>query len=616
MTENRRFPNPSDIETPPGAEGWERMYPYYYKFDDGSNKERFEYENKALWFYDGLHYPEPHYPFDLFWDECWFIALSQYNSRIFMMPPALGIDHRILNGYVYITPLGVSDPEKIEKRIEIFKKRAGYYYKNWDTLVKQWEEKMEGIIDDLENLEFPDLPEMEDESVVFEAKGISSGYLLLKEYQKLIDLGILAWQYHFEFLNLGYAAYLTFVDFCMKAFPGISMQVVARMVSGLDVILYRPDEELRKLAKLAIKLDLQDLFKGTVETDAILAEMEKTENGKKWLEEFEKAKHPWFYLSTGTGWYHTDKAWIDDLGIPLASIKGYIEMLEKGENIDRPLDQIREDRERIANEYRELLENEEDKRTFDELLGLAKVVFPYVENHLFYVEHWFHTVFWQKVRELAQIIARFGVIEGPEDIWFLTRFEVEQVLWDIVTSWATGTKPRGAIDWPPGIEERKKIYQKLKEWNPPPALGTPPDVITEPFTIMLWGITTERMKEWLETAATGEGEVTDEVRGFPGSPGIVEGPARVARNVEEIDQIQEGEILVAPTTSPSWAPAFTKIKAAVTDVGGIMCHAAIVCREYGLPAVVGTGHATKQIKTGDIIKVDGNNGVVKIIKRD
>ena len=83
---------------------------------------------------------------------------------------------------------------------------------------------------------------------------------------------------------------------------------------------------------------------------------------------------------------------------------------------------------------------------------------------------------------------------------------------------------------------------------------------------------------------------------------------------DEIATLQDGEILVAPTTSPSWAPAFIKIKACVTDVGGVMSHAAIVCREYGMPAVVGTGHATKIIRSGMRVRVDGSTGVVSIVR--
>ena len=92
----------------------------------------------------------------------------------------------------------------------------------------------------------------------------------------------------------------------------------------------------------------------------------------------------------------------------------------------------------------------------------------------------------------------------------------------------------------------------------------------------------------------------------------MEGKARVIKDVKELGLLEEGEILVATTTSPSWAPAFTKIAGAVTDVGGAMCHAAIVCREYGLPTVVGTGTGTSTIKTGDIIRIDGDEGVFRL----
>ena len=77
--------------------------------------------------------------------------------------------------------------------------------------------------------------------------------------------------------------------------------------------------------------------------------------------------------------------------------------------------------------------------------------------------------------------------------------------------------------------------------------------------------------------------------------------------------MRDGEILVCGSTSPAWAPIFSKIKATVTDVGGVMSHAAIVAREYGLPAVVGTGRATAQIRTGQMIRVDGTEGTVTLV---
>jgi pyruvate,water dikinase len=164
--------------------------------------------------------------------------------------------------------------------------------------------------------------------------------------------------------------------------------------------------------------------------------------------------------------------------------------------------------------------------------------------------------------------------------------------------------------WPKEVKRRKEIFQKFREWAPTPALGPTPETVTEPFTIMLWGVTTDTVKQWLAPAEKPE-EIT-ELRGMPASPGKVEGPARVILQIDELSTVQPGEILVCPITSPSWAPVFTKIKAAVTDIGGMTCHAAIVAREYGLPAIVGTGYATKAIKTGDKLKVNADEGVVTI----
>jgi pyruvate,water dikinase len=111
------------------------------------------------------------------------------------------------------------------------------------------------------------------------------------------------------------------------------------------------------------------------------------------------------------------------------------------------------------------------------------------------------------------------------------------------------------------------------------------------------------------------GDELDEnvVRGYAASPGVVEGVARVLSTVNEIGQIREGEILVCPVTAPSWGPVFGKIAAAVSDIGGTMSHAAIVAREYGMPAVVGTGTATARISTGDRLRVDGDRGVVTVL---
>jgi pyruvate, water dikinase len=236
-------------------------------------------------------------------------------------------------------------------------------------------------------------------------------------------------------------------------------------------------------------------------------------------------------------------------------------------------------------------------------------VFPYVEEHKFFCDYWFLTRWWNKLREFGELLARNEFLTEAEDIFQLGRHEVASALDELVLCWATGGAPRGPSFWPPIVERRKELLAKLGDWTPPPAVGIAPEVVTDPMTIMLWGVTTQRVQEW----ARSQDPNATELIGAPASPGTAEGPARVVRTVDEVADVREGEILVCSITSPAWAPIFSKIKAAVTDIGGVMSHAAIVCREYGMPAVVGTGRATSLIRTGQMVRVDGSSGVVTIV---
>ena len=605
----RGFPSPFAVETPAGATGWEEMYPYYGLFSE----PRREFEESKFWFFDGMHNPEPVYPFDTIMTENWWVACNQLTTRVWQIPPSLGIDHRFVNGYLYISPNSIDDPDVIAARAEHFQRRAGHYYANWDEIYKEWITKAEDCIERLKAISFAPLPEIEPEEHVTQHRGLYSSYDLLTTYSRLIENMFEMGAYHFEMLNLGYGAYLTFREFCQTAFPGISDQTVARMVAGIDILLFRPDDELRKLAHAAIDLGVDDVISGTDDADALLAAIGERPNGPEWLAALEAAKDPWFWYSTGAGYTHTDRAWMDDLRLPLSALRGYVEKLRAGEDIDRPLDQITAERTRITTEYAELLASDEDRQAFLDLVELARTVYPYVENHNFYVEHWHHSIFWSKVRELGDVFVAHGFFTDREDIFFLHRNEIYSALYDLMIGWAVATPARGPSYWPAIIAGRREIHAALKAWSPPPALGVPPEQITEPLTIMLWGITQETVNEWLGTT-DGPEHGDGLLRGVAASPGLVQGTARVVTSPEQLHEVQTGDILVCRITAPSWAPVFSRLKAAVSDIGGIMAHTAIVSREYGLPAVVGTGFATQRIRSGQTIEVNGNDGVVRVVE--
>jgi pyruvate, water dikinase len=219
-------------------------------------------------------------------------------------------------------------------------------------------------------------------------------------------------------------------------------------------------------------------------------------------------------------------------------------------------------------------------------------------------------VFWRKVRELSRVFVQAGFWGDADEMLYLNRGEVRDAIFDLVTGWAVGADATGPHYWPAEIERRRTIIEALSSQRPQPALNTPPARITEPFTVMLWGITTEQVQQWLATDGEAEPGV---ISGMAASPGIVEGVARVVTHADQLSEVREGEILIATITAPSWGPVFGKIKATVTDIGGMMSHAAIVCREYGLPAVTGTGSGSTTIKTGQRVRVDGNAGRVEIL---
>ena len=597
-----RLPSPFDVVTPPGADGWHELYSYSLLFSD----DRRGYEDSAFWFIDGIHSPEVLSPWDATILEFALIVLSQYNTRHYVIPPALGVDLRILNGYMYLSPVGVTDPAEIEARIPHFTERAGYYFQHWDELYSSWTAKVRVLIGELERIRFRSLPDTEDLTVVTSGLGLGSGFELIAQYNRLIELTLKLWNYHFEFLNLGYAAYLDFFRFCKEIFPSIADQAIAKMVAGIDVDLFRPDEELKKLALLALGLGIDDAFDNA--SGEVLEAIASRRGGAQWLQAWSRAQQPWFNFSAGSGFYHTDKVWAENPDIPLGFIRDYIARARRGERLERPVDAIAAERERIVSEIMELFRTDEERDVFRAKLGLARTVFPFVENHNFYVEHWGQSIIWRKMRELGGVFVSAGFFTDPDDVFLLGRDEIPGSLFDLYHGWAVGAPARGPRYWPAEITRRRVIMDSLRAWSPPPALGTPPEVVTEPFTAMLWGITTEAVRRWAGASNAGGG-----LTGFAASSGVAEGPARVVLAATGISELRDGEVLVARLTAPSWAPVFGKIVATVTDVGGIMSHAAIVCREYGLPAVTGTAFGTKIIKTGQLIRVDGNTGTVTVL---
>ena len=155
------------------------------------------------------------------------------------------------------------------------------------------------------------------------------------------------------------------------------------------------------------------------------------------------------------------------------------------------------------------------------------------------------------------------------------------------------------------VAERKEQLERHRALEPPFQLGTdygpPPDSPLSRGFGRFFGTPPEPSQE--------EGVLN----GHAGSPGKVRGIARIVRTLAEAEKLQRGDILVTVTTAPPWTPLFSTAGAIVTDTGGILSHCAVVAREYRIPAVVGTGAATRVFSDGQLLEVDGDSGTVSVV---
>lgn len=218
-------------------------------------------------------------------------------------------------------------------------------------------------------------------------------------------------------------------------------------------------------------------------------------------------------------------------------------------------------------------------------------------------------VYKQALLKEAEQLVRANVIHEKEDIYYLTFEELHEVVrtnkldylgcrGEQQSALCSATSPGCLVEQQAELATRQIISKGQDEYKLFEKL-TPPRVITSDGEI----IAGEYKRENLPAEA---------IVGLPVSSGVIEGRARVILNMEDAD-LEEGDILVTAFTDPSWTPLFVSIKGLVTEVGGLMTHGAVIAREYGLPAVVGVENATKLIKDGQRIRVNGTEGYVETL---
>ncbi|MBV9455314.1 MAG: hypothetical protein JOZ19_14565 [Rubrobacter sp.] len=309
------------------------------------------------------------------------------------------------------------------------------------------------------------------------------------------------------------------------------------------------------------------------EAGALRTELKSLRSRQSFLERLDAFLDRYGHRETTSALLVSQPTWKDAPEVVLGILKG-LALVEPRSQTSRPAWEVARD-ELLAHP---LLRFWLLRTIFLKLLREARCLLQIREDTHFYATLPLPTIR-RTLLELGRRLVIIGVLASPKDIFHLKLSELERV---------DGR-------WPPPsqlADELRKVMLRRKERRA--ELESTP--LIDP---RLFGRTEL------------EGGVL--LSGTPGSPGVAEGPVRIIRDGSQFDKLRPGEVLVAPYTNPAWTPLFQRAAAVVVDSGGAASHAAIVAREYGIPAVMGTIEGTKKLTDGQRVMVDGDQGRVALL---
>jgi len=541
-----------------------------YEFDPVQDVESY-----GVWMADLTHFPKPPRPLNaMLW--CDGVCMgSQWGAEQISMPETKGQDWRIIDGYIYFTII-VSKPEEIPQRGKVFAEKIKPLLIDWD---KEWQKEMSRWMPIVEHFQ------------AFDRERASNVEL----YEHLEDFFVrvhYGWRpIHFYWMEPTFGLFIRFAEVCQELL-GMDVEDPAfkKLVSGFPNRLFQVNRDLWQFGDRAQELGLAELFLNTKDDKELLAKLEESDAGRKWRGEF----LDWLKVE---GWRNLDlwdicsPTWIEDPSLALRDVK---QAIAKGGTfaLNAQREQLAKEREEAE---REILAKvpAEQKEYFERLLRVAQKASVFSEEHNWYLDQQAIAIGRHVFLEIGRRFAQNGVIDQRDDIFFLFPDEMRKAL--IVME---------RVNLRPYVKARKEEWEGYCKLEPkliygdmanlPPMAARRASVISSP----------PRVKP----------ELAADLYGATTAPGVVEGIAHVILNERDLDQLKPGEILVTVATSVPWTPAFSIVGGVVTNAGGSLSHAVLVAREYGIPAVIGTREATKKIKTGDRVRVDGDMNAVYILE--
>jgi pyruvate,water dikinase len=556
-----------------------------------------ELEKQLFWVFDDLHCPHPLSP--MFYEIGGWWLTCDHMFRRFGTPFAADWITKNVNGYLYTAAVPAEskwtvdameygarygarvplDPEygsRIGKYLDATLPVYGEHFVDWwnNRLVPEMQHNFDFLEEQLDRQDEMSLPELA---------------VLLED---AIDIHDRHWKIHWMLNFAQLSATLKLRAVMQRTHGRVDDALLGRLQNSASD---RNWDSIRALweMKQEAKADpeLAHAF-GRETAGEIIAALERSDRGRRFIAERIKPYQKEF------GWH---AVWSHEFVFPtvyekvepvIELVRGYVET-----DYDYPqtMGALKADIEAAA---REILEGLEGK-ALDEMREANEVnlrMAPLTPDHHFYIDQGANAHVRLVLVAIGRKIVAQGALDEPDDVIFLRYNELRALIGD-----------QAAFDARAVVAGRRQERERAHEIRPRAWIGTATESqLCFPYLVN-WGFPEKFYRR--------EGDVADQFKGIGGSPGVIEGIARVVLREDQFDDVRAGDILVCHMTNPAWVVLFTKISGLVTNAGGLTAHPAVLSREFGIPAVVGTQDATQRISNGDRVRVDGTTGTVDILER-
>ncbi|MDQ3891154.1 MAG: PEP-utilizing enzyme [Actinomycetota bacterium] len=521
-------------------------------------------EADATWAYDASHYPEPMSPLSA---DVWFWAMGegiQAAARALRAPFGGFETMTYGGGWAYeheLEPDWEPDPAGFERQaLEIGER--------WE---RDYRPRVEAITEEIRRMR-PERP--------------SPGEAV-RLLDRLVELLVEQWTIHFLTVVSVHAARELLHDAYVERFGKSDELEPYGLVEGLPNETLAADERLWEVAQLARRLDVADAIL-ELPAAAALERLAGTHQGRRVLHALTH------YLERYGG-----RSRLHELSEPRVAerpeiaLEGLRLFLERPRDLPGERRESAEERKRREREALARIEDEADRVAFAGLLARVAAAVPLEETHAYFIDYPGLQAARETLLGFGRRLVAEGRLDNPEDVFMLRRSELREA---VSEPWGRRLQDLATA--------RREELGEARRGAPPRYLGPPPaaDQPIPPLVAKFYGVPgTARL----------DGDV---LRGTGASAGRTVGIARLVRGREDFARVASGDVLVCTTTTPAWTPLFGSIGGLVTDTGGILCHAAVVAREYSIPAVVGTEVATATIPDGSRVELDGGAGTVTILR--